>query len=80
MVAFDTSWYRRVLVERLEGFCSEADWKRAYSEINQFERQLTDFGALVFKFWMHISKDEQLRCFRERKINRKSAVAVSTSQ
>ncbi len=63
---FDRSWYGRVLVERLEGFCSEADWKRAYSEINQFERQLTDFGALVFKFWMHISKDEQLRRFRER--------------
>jgi polyphosphate kinase 2 (PPK2 family) len=63
---FDRSWYGRVLVERLEGFCSETDWKRAYSEINQFERQLTDFGALVFKFWMHISKDEQLRRFRER--------------
>jgi polyphosphate kinase 2 (PPK2 family) len=64
---FDRSWYGRVLVERLEGFCSEADWKRAYSEINQFERQLTDFGAIIFKFWMHISKDEQLRRFRERK-------------
>lgn len=63
---FDRSWYGRVLVERLEGFCSEADWKRAYGEINQFERQLTDFGMLVFKFWMHISKDEQLRRFRER--------------
>ncbi len=64
---FDRSWYGRVLVERLEGYCSEADWKRAYSEINQFERQLTDFGAIIFKFWMHISKDEQLRRFRERK-------------
>lgn len=70
---FDRSWYGRVLVERLEGFCSEADWKRAYSEINQFERQLTDFGTLVFKFWMHISKDEQLRRFHEReRINYKS--------
>jgi polyphosphate kinase 2 (PPK2 family) len=64
---FDRSWYGRVLVERLEGYCTEADWKRAYSEINQFERQLTDFGAVIFKFWMHISKDEQLRRFRERK-------------
>ena len=63
---FDRSWYGRVLVERLEGFCSEADWKRAYGEINEFERQLTDFGTLIFKFWMHISKDEQLRRFRER--------------
>jgi polyphosphate kinase 2 (PPK2 family) len=64
---FDRSWYGRVLVERLEGYCSESDWKRAFSEINQFERQLTDFGAVIFKFWMHISKDEQLRRFRERK-------------
>ena len=63
---FDRSWYGRVLVERLEGFCSEADWRRAYSEINQFERQLTDFGSIVFKFWMHISKQEQLNRFRER--------------
>jgi AMP-polyphosphate phosphotransferase len=63
---FDRSWYGRVLVERLEGFCAEADWRRAYSEINQFERQLTDFGTIVFKFWMHISKQEQLRRFRER--------------
>ena len=63
---FDRSWYGRVLVERLEGFCTEADWRRAYSEINQFERQLTDFGSLVFKFWMHISKQEQLNRFRER--------------
>jgi polyphosphate kinase 2 (PPK2 family) len=63
---FDRSWYGRVLVERLEGFCTEADWRRAYSEINQFERQLTDFGTIVLKFWMHISKQEQLNRFRER--------------
>lgn len=70
---FDRSWYGRVLVERLEGFCSEDAWKRAYSEINQFERQLTDFGTVVLKFWLHISKDEQLRRFREReKTNYKS--------
>lgn len=63
---FDRSWYGRVLVERLEGFCSETDWRRAYSEINQFERELTDFGTIVLKFWMHISKQEQLNRFRER--------------
>lgn len=70
---FDRSWYGRVLVERVEGFCTEDAWRRAYSEINQFERQLTDFGTIIFKFWMHISKDEQLERFREReRINYKS--------
>lgn len=70
---FDRSWYGRVLVERLEGFCSEEAWKRAYSEINQFERELTEFGTIIFKFWMQISKDEQLRRFQEReKTNYKS--------
>ncbi len=63
---FDRSWYGRVLVERIEGFCTEAEWKRAYREINQFERQLVDFGTIVFKFWMHISAEEQLRRFQER--------------
>lgn len=63
---FDRSWYGRVLVERVEGFCPEAAWKRAYGEINQFERQITDFGGVVFKFWMQISKEEQLRRFKER--------------
>jgi len=63
---FDRSWYGRVLVERLEGFCSEEAWKRAYSEINHFERELTDFGTVILKFWLHISKDEQLARFRER--------------
>ncbi|MFO7584261.1 MAG: hypothetical protein R6W69_05985 [Anaerolineales bacterium] len=70
---FDRSWYGRVLVERLEGFCSEEAWRRAYSEINQFERQFTDFGGVIFKFWMHISKEEQLERFREReRVNYKS--------
>jgi len=63
---FDRSWYGRVMVERVEGFCTEAEWKRAYREINQFERQLADFGTIIFKFWMHIGKDEQLRRFEER--------------
>ena len=70
---FDRSWYGRVMVERIEGFCSEAEWKRAYREINGFERQLVDFGCIIFKFWMHISKDEQLRRFR-------SARALHTSR
>jgi polyphosphate kinase 2 (PPK2 family) len=63
---FDRSWYGRVMVERIEGFCSEADWKRAFREINNFERQLVDFGTIVFKFWLQISKQEQLNRFEAR--------------
>ena len=63
---FDRSWYGRVMVERIEGFCREMDWKRAYREINSFERQLVDFGTILFKFWLHIDKDEQLRRFESR--------------
>ena len=65
-VIFDRSWYGRVLVERVEGFCSEADWMRAYDEINAFEDQLTEAGAVVVKFWMAITPDEQLRRFNQR--------------
>ena len=63
---FDRTWYGRVLVERVEGFCAEADWLRAYAEINDFEHQLVDSGAIVVKFWLQISADEQLRRFKER--------------
>ena len=63
---FDRTWYGRVLVERVEGFCQETEWRRAYREINEFEQQLTNYGAVVVKFWLHIDKDEQLRRFRER--------------
>lgn len=63
---FDRSWYGRVMVERIEGFCGEAEWMRAYREINQFERQLIDFGTILFKFWIHISKEEQLNRFQDR--------------
>ena len=63
---FDRTWYGRVMVERLEGFCSEKDWQRAYNEINEFERQLTDWGAVVLKFWIHIDSDTQLARFTER--------------
>lgn len=65
-VIFDRSWYGRVLVERVEGFCSEADWNRAYHEINDFEAQLADGGAIVAKFWLAVTPDEQLRRFKER--------------
>ena len=63
---FDRTWYGRVMVERLEGFCSEKDWKRAYNEINEFERQLTDWGAVLIKFWIHIDSDTQLARFTDR--------------
>lgn len=63
---FDRSWYGRVLVERVEGFCSRADWMRAYSEINDFEAQMVRHDMVVAKFWLSISKDEQLRRFKER--------------
>ncbi len=66
ILIFDRSWYGRVLVERLEGFCTEEEWKRAYREINEFERQLVDFGTILVKFWIHISREEQLRRFLER--------------
>ncbi len=63
---FDRTWYGRVMVERLEGFCEEDDWKRAYNEINEFERQLTDWGAVVLKFWIHIDQETQLARFTDR--------------
>jgi polyphosphate kinase 2 (PPK2 family) len=59
MAIFDGSWYGRVLSDRVEGQCGETEWKRAYREINQFERQLVDAGAILFKFWLHISREEQ---------------------
>ena len=63
---FDRSWYGRVLVERVEKFCAEDDWMRAYHEINDFEEQMVDAGGIVTKFWLTITKEEQLRRFRER--------------
>ena len=63
---FDRTWYGRVMVERLEGFCSENDWQRAYNEINEFEKELTDWGAVLVKFWVHIDKDTQLARFTDR--------------
>jgi polyphosphate:AMP phosphotransferase len=66
LVIFDRSWYGRVLVERVEGLCSEADWMRAYSEINDFEEQLVRNRTVVVKLWLAISKDEQHRRFEAR--------------
>jgi len=66
MAIFDRTWYGRVMVERIEGFCTEEEWQRAYSEINHMEAHLASSGAIVIKFWMHIDKDEQERRFRER--------------
>lgn len=63
---FDRTWYGRVMVERIEGFCSEEEWRRAYEEINHFEQELTERGAILLKFWLHISPEEQLRRFHER--------------
>ncbi len=63
---YDRSWYGRVLVERVENFCSEIDWMRAYGEINAFEEQLIESRVIVVKFWLAITKEEQLRRFKER--------------
>ena len=62
---FDRSWYGRVMVERIEGLCGDA-WKRAYREMNEFEKELSDWGAVILKFWLHIDKDTQLERFSDR--------------
>ena len=66
MAVFDRSWYGRVLVERVEGFASDEEWRRAYHEINEFERLLMDDGTVIVKFYFHITKDEQLTRFKRR--------------
>lgn len=63
---FDRTWYGRVMVERIEGFCTENDWQRAYNEINEFEKELDDWNAVIIKFWVHIDKDTQLARFTDR--------------
>ena len=69
IVVFDRSWYGRVLVERVEGFATKAEWQRAYREINEFERVLTDSGVRLIKIFLHIASDEQVRRFQDRLIN-----------
>ena len=66
MSVFDRSWYGRVLVERVEDFADREQWLRAYEEINDFERSLSNEGMILMKFWMHISDDEQLKRFEKR--------------
>ena len=61
------------MVERLEGFCSENDWKRAYNEMNEFEKELHDWGAVIIKFWVQIDKDTQLERFTEDRIIRRNS-------
>ncbi len=68
LAIFDRSWYGRVLVERVEGYCSEYDWARAYNEINEFEAQLVDHEVVVVKFWLSITNEEQLARFKAREI------------
>ena len=63
---FDQFWYGRVLVERIEGFCSEVEWKRTYCEINEMEEHLANSGTGIFKFWMDIDRKEQFRGFKAR--------------
>ncbi len=66
VTVFDRSWYGRVLVERVEGFCSPEAWQRAYAEINDFEEQLVEHGTVLCKFWLHITQEEQLKRFEAR--------------
>ncbi len=69
MGIYDRSWYGRVLVERVEGFASPAEWSRAYDEINEFEGELEAWGALLLKFWVAVSPEEQLNRFNDRQNN-----------
>lgn len=69
VTVFDRTWYGRVMVERIEGFCTKEEWQRAYREINDMEANLARSGAVVLKFWMQIDKDEQERRFKERMEN-----------
>jgi AMP-polyphosphate phosphotransferase len=68
MGLFDRSWYGRVLVERVEGFCTEEEWRRSYQEINEFEGQLAAHGTVIVKFWVHIDREEQERRFKAREV------------
>lgn len=69
LAIWDRSHYGRVLVERIEGFCAEEEWRRSYHEINEFEAHQASFGMVICKFWLHISKEEQLRRFKSRELD-----------
>lgn len=66
MTIYDRSWYGRVLVERIEGFASDVEWRRAYDEMKDFEAQLVEHGMILGKFWLHVSKEEQMKRFTKR--------------
>ena len=66
---FDRSWYGRVMVERIEGFCTPEEWQRAFQEINDMERHMANHGTILFKFWLHIDQEEQLTRFTDRQNN-----------
>jgi polyphosphate kinase 2 (PPK2 family) len=76
-VIFDRSWYGRVLVERVEGFASEEAWSRAYREINEFEEQLVDFGVVICKFWLAVTKEEQMKRFKEREKTKRKQFKIT---
>jgi polyphosphate kinase 2 (PPK2 family) len=65
---FDRSWYGRVLVERIEGFCTEEEWRRGFREIKEMEEHLANFGTIIIKFWLHIDEEEQSRRFQDREV------------
>lgn len=69
IAVWDRSHYGRVLVERVEGFCTEEEWRRAFREINEFESHHAGFGMVICKFWLHVSKEEQLRRFKSRELD-----------
>jgi AMP-polyphosphate phosphotransferase len=66
---FDRTYYGRVLVERVEGFCHDDEWRRAYREITEFESHQFSYGMVICKFWLHITKEEQLRRFKSRELD-----------
>ena len=74
VAVYDRTWYGRVMVERIEGFCTKKEWQRAFKEINDMEAQFVQSGAIVLKFWMQIDKEEQRKRFEERQKNPKKAV------
>lgn len=77
IIFFDRSWYGRVLVERVEKFCTEEEWRRAYREINEFERLLCSDGTLILKFWLEVSEEEQLVRFKKRMENPEKAHKIT---
>ena len=69
LAIFDRTYYGRVLVERVERFCSDDEWRRAYSEINELEAHQHSYGMVICKFWLHLTKEEQLRRFKSRELD-----------